>query len=82
MERCHGYRTVENLKRFIPSITDEELPQKVKDFEGRISEIAAEAAKTGGPGGIIALPGTKRLLEQVSVCARTSAEPILRTHTR
>lgn len=66
MERCHGYRTIENLKRFIPSLTDEELPERVKAFEGRIAEIADNAAKNGGPGGIVSLPGTKRLLEEVS----------------
>lgn len=65
MERCHGYRTIENLKRFIPSITDEELPERVRAFEGRIAEIAAQAAETGGPGRIVALPGTKKLLAEV-----------------
>lgn len=65
---CHGYRTVENLRRFIPSLTEEQLPEEVKRFEGRISEIAEAATKSGpgGRGAIIALPGTEQLLRQVS----------------
>lgn len=57
---------MENLRRFIPSLTDEELPREVIAFESRIAEIAAEAVKTGKEGAIVALPGAKRLLAQIA----------------
>ncbi|CAO1614879.1 unnamed protein product [Jaminaea pallidilutea] len=71
---CHGYRTVENLRRFIPSLTEEQLPEEVKRFEGRISEIAEAATKSGpgGRGAIIALPGTEQLLRQLGAHPSTS----------
>lgn len=66
LKSCHGWRTIENLKRFIPSIPDEELPEKVKIFESRISQIADESRKKGNSKGqIIAMPGAKQLLEEV-----------------
>lgn len=67
MQHCHGCRTIENLRRFIqnPPLTEEELPLEVKKFEGRIKEIAQTDGKTGGPGQIIGLPGTKEFLRQV-----------------
>lgn len=64
MKHCHGCRTIENLRRFTP-LPEEELPEEVKRFEGRIKEIAQEDAKTNGPGRIVGLPGTKDLLAQV-----------------
>jgi hypothetical protein len=68
LQTCHGWRTVENLRRFIPSITDEELPNEVRAFEGRISQIAEEAMEQGkSEGQIVAMPGAKQLLNQVSL---------------
>jgi len=66
LQSCHGWRTVENLRRFIPSISHEELPNQVRAFEGRISQIAEEALKQGkSEGQIVAMPGAKQLLQQV-----------------
>ncbi|UZJ56202.1 hypothetical protein CBS101457_005522 [Exobasidium rhododendri] len=67
LHSCHGWRTIENLKRFIPSLSDEELPAQVRAFEGRISEIAEEAKKKGlMEGQIVAMPGAKKLLGQIT----------------
>ncbi|KAK0561186.1 DL-glycerol-3-phosphatase [Tilletia horrida] len=66
MANCHGWRTIENLKRFIPSIPDEDLPREVEKFESRIGDIATEAVKTGKPGAIVSLPGAKELLAQIN----------------
>ncbi|CAO1629021.1 unnamed protein product [Parajaminaea phylloscopi] len=67
-QSCHGCRTVENLRRFIPSLTEEELPEEVKRFEGRISEIALDAVAKGpgAEGRIVALPGTVNLLREIN----------------
>ncbi|KAE8215617.1 hypothetical protein CF327_g1134 [Tilletia walkeri] len=66
MASCHGWRTIENLRRFVPSLTEEELPAEVEKFESRIGDIAAEAVKTGKPGAIVSLPGAKELLAQIN----------------
>ncbi|KAK0523205.1 DL-glycerol-3-phosphatase [Tilletia horrida] len=66
MANCHGWRTIENLRRFIPSLTDDELPREVVKFESRIGDIAAEAVATGKPGAIVSLPGAKELLAQIN----------------
>lgn len=65
MARCHGCRTVENLKNLV-GFKDDQLEEGAKEFEGRISEIAIEAAETNGPGQIVALPGVVRLLSQLN----------------
>ena len=65
MARCHGRRTIENLKILV-GIPDDQLIEQTKKFEGRISELAEEAARTGGEGQIVALPGAARLLAQLN----------------
>ena len=70
----HGHRTVENLKRYIPSLDGDALMKEVVRFESRILEIAQEnmdrAIKTGNADGtIIAMPGARPLLEQIQ-CGR------------
>ncbi|GAC97497.1 hypothetical protein PHSY_005083 [Pseudozyma hubeiensis SY62] len=66
MQTCHGYRTVENLRRFIPSISDADLPKEVERFESNILVVARENAKTGKGGSIVATPGAKELLNQIN----------------
>ncbi|CAD6889693.1 unnamed protein product [Tilletia controversa] len=66
MATCHGWRTIENLRRFVPSLTEDELPAEVIKFESRIGDIAAEAVKSGKPGAIVSLPGAKELLAQIN----------------
>ncbi|KAJ9479410.1 2-deoxyglucose-6-phosphate phosphatase 1 [Pseudozyma hubeiensis] len=66
MQTCHGYRTVENLRRFIPSISDADLPKEVERFESNILVVARENAKTGKGGSIVAMPGAKELLTQIN----------------
>lgn len=66
----HGHRTVENLKRYIPSLEGDALMKEVVRFESRILEIAQKnmehAKKTGSSDGtIIAMPGARQLLEQI-----------------
>lgn len=66
----HGHRTVENLKRYIPSLEGDALMKEVVRFESRILEIAQKnmerAKKTGSNDGtIIAMPGARQLLEQI-----------------
>ena len=70
----HGHRTVENLKRYIPSLEGDALMKEVVRFESRILEIAQEnmdrAIKTGNADcTIIAMPGARPLLEQIQ-CGR------------
>lgn len=66
MQTCHGYRTVENLRRFVPSITDAELPKEVERFESNILVVARENQAKGKVGSIIAMPGAKELLGQIN----------------
>lgn len=66
MQTCHGYRTVENLRRFIPSISDAELPAEVERFESNILVVARENAAKGNGGSIVAMPGAKALLAQIN----------------
>ncbi|PWY99447.1 HAD-like protein [Testicularia cyperi] len=66
MQTCHGYRTVENLRRFIPSLSDEDLPKEVERFESNILVIAEENAAKGAGGSIVAMPGAKDLLAQIN----------------
>jgi len=66
MASCHGWRTIENLRRFVPSLTEDELPIEVVRFESRIGDIATEAVATGKPGAIVSLPGAKELLSQIN----------------
>ncbi|SPO24445.1 related to HOR2 - DL-glycerol phosphatase [Ustilago trichophora] len=66
MQTCHGYRTVENLKRFIPSIPDSEIPAEVERFESNILVVAKENAAKGAGGSIVAMPGAKELLAQIN----------------
>ncbi|PWN33032.1 HAD-like protein [Meira miltonrushii] len=74
LQTCHGWRTVENLKRFIPSIPDEQLPEEVKAFEGRISQIAEDAKKNGKQEGqIVAMPGAVSLLDEI--CSGQKEDP-------
>lgn len=74
MQTCHGYRTVENLKRFIPSIPDEELPAEVARFEGNILVVAKQNAASGRGGSIVAMPGAQQLLAQINDGRPASAE--------
>ena len=66
MQTCHGYRTVENLKRFIPSIPDEQIPAEVERFESNILVVAKENAARGSGGSIVAMPGARELLAQIN----------------
>ncbi|EST05211.1 HAD-like domain protein [Kalmanozyma brasiliensis GHG001] len=66
MQTCHGYRTVENLRRFIPSISDADLPAEVERFESNILVVAKENAAKGNGGSIVAMPGAKALLAQIN----------------
>ncbi|KIS68938.1 uncharacterized protein UMAG_02923 [Mycosarcoma maydis] len=66
MQTCHGYRTVENLRRFIPSISDAELPKEVERFESNILVVAKQNAAKGQGGSIVAMPGAKELLDQIN----------------
>lgn len=65
MARCHGCRTVENLKNLV-GVPDDQLEQGVKDFEARISQLAEQAAEINGSGQIVALPGVTSLLTQLN----------------
>lgn len=67
---AHGHRTVENLKRYIPSLEGDELMKEVVRFETRILDIAEanlqRAKETGSTEGtIVPMPGAKELLAQV-----------------
>jgi HAD superfamily hydrolase (TIGR01509 family) len=73
MQTCHGYRTVENLKRFIPSIPEAELPREVERFESNILVVAEEKRARGEEGSIVAMPGAAALLAQIEA-ERPSAE--------
>ena len=46
-ETAHGYRTVENLRRFISreALHEEDIPQEVVKFETRIAELAKERGR-------------------------------------
>lgn len=65
MKTCHGYRTVENLRRFVPSITDEQLPGEVERFESNILVVARQNEAAGMAGSIVAMPGARELLTQI-----------------
>ncbi len=65
MARCHGCRTIENLKNLV-GLPDDQLEEGTKAFESRIADLALEAKRTNGPGQIVALPGARELLAQVS----------------
>ncbi|KAI3482261.1 hypothetical protein L1887_55094 [Cichorium endivia] len=72
MQTCHGYRTVENLQRFIPSISQDEIPAEVERFESNILVVARENA-SNGQGSIVAMPGAKKLLAQINSTRPTAA---------
>lgn len=72
MQTCHGYRTVENLQRFIPSISQDEIPAEVERFESNILVVARENASKG-QGSIVAMPGAKELLSQINSTRPTAA---------
>lgn len=74
MQTCHGYRTVENLKRFIPSIPDTELDAEVARFESNILVVARENAARGEGGSIVAMPGARELLAQINTTRPAAAE--------
>lgn len=74
MQTCHGYRTVENLKRFIPSIPDSEIPAEVERFESNILVVAQENAAKGQGGSIVAMPGAKDLLHTINSTRPAAAE--------
>ncbi|KDN45880.1 HAD-like protein [Tilletiaria anomala UBC 951] len=65
MSRAHGCRTVENLRNLV-GLSEDQLADGTKAFEGRIAELAAEAKQTNGPGQIISLPGARELLAQIN----------------
>lgn len=65
MARCHGCRTIENMRNLV-GIQEDKLAKETIAFESRIAELAAEAKRTNGPGQIIALPGAQELIRQVS----------------
>ncbi|EPQ29847.1 uncharacterized protein PFL1_02520 [Pseudozyma flocculosa PF-1] len=73
MQTCHGYRTVENLRRFIPSLSDDELPREVERFESNILVVAQQNQAKGIAGSIIAMPGAKDLLHQINSTRPTTA---------
>lgn len=73
MSRCHGCRTIENLRNLV-GLKEEELEEGTKEFEGRIADLAAEAKRSNGPGQIISLPGARDLLAQVREEVRPQAE--------
>lgn len=73
MQTCHGYRTVENLKRFIPSIPDEQIPAEVERFESNILVVAQENAAKGQGGSIVAMPGAQSLLSSINSTRPASA---------
>ncbi|PWN54356.1 HAD-like protein [Violaceomyces palustris] len=66
MKTCHGWRTIENLKRFVPSIPQEKLPEEVKRFESNILVVAEREKSQSGEGSIVAMPGAKELLSQLN----------------
>lgn len=72
LQSCHGWRTIENLRRFVPSLSEEDLPGEVTAFESRIWQIADEAKKAGrSDGQILAMPGAAQLLSEVCTKARS-----------
>ncbi|CEH12212.1 Predicted haloacid-halidohydrolase and related hydrolases [Ceraceosorus bombacis] len=67
LKTCHGWRTIENLARFVPSIPAADMPKEVTIFEGRISEIAQDCLDGKRQDGRIdAMPGAKELLRDIS----------------
>ena len=67
MARCHGCRTIENMRNLV-GIQEDKLEEETIAFESRIADLAAEAKRTNGPGQIMALPGAQELISQVSSC--------------
>lgn len=70
LHNAHGHRTVENIARYIPSLSPEELNKEVIRFESSILDIAEEKLKhkqeTGDvEGTIVAMPGAQQLLSEV-----------------
>lgn len=64
---CHGHRATENMRRFIPSLTDEQVEAEAQNFEDRIIEIASAAKAQGKQDGqIVPVPGACNLIEQIS----------------
>lgn len=68
----HGHRTVENLKRYVPSLEGDELMREVVRFESRILEIAEENRRRGEVSGstegtILKMPGAPQLLAQINM---------------
>ncbi|KAI3617186.1 hypothetical protein CBS9595_003095 [Malassezia furfur] len=75
LHNAHGHRTVENLARYIPGLQGSKLEEEVKRFESRILEIAEAKInqsetlaqeKAISEGRIVALPGAKQLIDQIS----------------
>lgn len=78
IEHCHGHRAVENMKRFIPSLTDEEAEAEAVEFENRIIDIAREAkAKGEQEGQITPIPGASNLINEIE-----AGKPKNDTHQR
>lgn len=63
---CHGHRATENMRRFIPYLTDDQVEAEALNFENRIIEIAT-AAKAKGleDGQITAIPGASNLIKEI-----------------
>ncbi|WFD32820.1 hypothetical protein MSPP1_003871 [Malassezia sp. CBS 17886] len=74
LHNAHGKRTVEMMKKYIPSLTPDEAQSEAVRFEDRIIEISEENLKkaTDVPtpkdpqGTIVGLPGVKNLLATIN----------------
>lgn len=64
LRSAHGYRTIDALRKWCKITDEEKLKSEVVRFE---EAILANASKPGG--GIIALPGVKKLLDGIQ-CGR------------
>lgn len=66
VNHCHGHRATENFRRFVPSLSDEEVEAEAVNFENRIIELAKEAKASGEKHKqITAIPGASNLIEEI-----------------
>ncbi|MCO5597066.1 hypothetical protein L7F22_051140 [Adiantum nelumboides] len=72
---CHGHRAVENMKRFIPHLSQAEAEAEAARFENRIIEIAAAAKRQRNvEGQITPIPGAQQLIEDIAKDRPASAQ--------